>query len=76
MDKQKILSFTVLTPYGQLLYFLLHNILPQCNPPILCLLIVHVHCTKNQILEFREMKLCGLVPSSYIHVSVTNPGNK
>ncbi len=28
------------------------------------------HCTENPIFNFPEMKLCGLVPNSYIHVSV------
>ncbi len=27
-----------------------------------------VHCTENPICVFPEMKLCGLVPNSYIHV--------
>jgi hypothetical protein len=30
------------------------------------------HCTENPIYVFPEMKLCGLVPSFYIHVSVSN----
>jgi hypothetical protein len=30
------------------------------------------HCTENPIDIFPEMKLCGLVPDSYIHVSVSN----
>jgi hypothetical protein len=30
------------------------------------------HCTENLIYVFPEMKLSGLVPSSYIHVSVIN----
>ncbi len=47
------------------------------------------HCTENLIYVFPEMKLRGLIPNSYIHVSVsdlhipkislpnkqTNPGN-
>jgi hypothetical protein len=28
------------------------------------------HCTKNPIYVFPEMKLRGLVPNSYVHVSV------
>ncbi len=28
------------------------------------------HCTENLIYIFPEMKLCGLIPNSYIHVSV------
>jgi hypothetical protein len=50
-----------------------------------------MHCTENSIYVYPEMKLCGLVPNSYIHVSVsdlyipriglpnwpqTDPGNK
>ncbi len=31
-----------------------------------------VHCTENPIYEFPEMKLSGLVPKSYIHVSVSH----
>jgi hypothetical protein len=30
------------------------------------------HCTENHIYVFQEMKLCGLVPNSYIHVSVSD----
>ncbi len=30
------------------------------------------HCIENPIYVFPEMKLCGLVPNSYIHVSVNN----
>jgi hypothetical protein len=29
-----------------------------------------LHCIKNPIYVFSEMKLSGLVPNSYIHVSV------
>jgi hypothetical protein len=29
-----------------------------------------MHCTANPIYGFPEMKLAGLVPNSYIHVSV------
>ncbi len=29
-----------------------------------------MHCTANSIYGFPEMKLRGLVPNSYIHVSV------
>ncbi len=29
-----------------------------------------VHCIENQVYEFPEMKLRGLVPNSYIHLSV------
>jgi hypothetical protein len=29
-----------------------------------------MHCTENSKQIFPEMKLCGLVPNSYIHVSV------
>jgi hypothetical protein len=32
---------------------------------------VIVHCTENPINVFPEMKLCGLVPNSYIHVPVS-----
>ena len=31
-----------------------------------------LHCTENPIYVFLEMKLRGLVPNSYIHVSVSN----
>ncbi len=30
------------------------------------------HSTKNPIYVFPEMKLCGLVPNAYIHVSVSD----
>ncbi len=30
------------------------------------------HCTKHPIYAFQEMKLRGLVPNSYIHVSVSD----
>jgi hypothetical protein len=30
------------------------------------------HCTENPIYVFPEMKLRGLLPKSYIHVSVTD----
>jgi hypothetical protein len=30
------------------------------------------HCTKNLIYVFPEMRMCGLVPNSYIHVSVSD----
>jgi hypothetical protein len=30
------------------------------------------HCTENPINVFSEMKLRGLVPNSYIHVSVSD----
>jgi hypothetical protein len=30
-----------------------------------------MHCTENPIYAFPEMKLRGLVPNSYIHVSVS-----
>ncbi len=33
------------------------------------------HCTENTIYVFPEMSLRGIVPHSYIHVSVTDPGN-
>ncbi len=33
---------------------------------------VTTHCTENHIYVFPEMKLRGLVPNSYIHVSVSN----
>jgi hypothetical protein len=32
----------------------------------------NVHCTENPMYVFPEMKLSGLVPSSYIHVSVSD----
>jgi hypothetical protein len=31
-----------------------------------------LHCTENPIYVFPEMKLRGLVPNFYIHVSVSN----
>ncbi len=31
-----------------------------------------LHCTENPIYVFPEMKLCGHVPNSYIHVSVSD----
>jgi hypothetical protein len=31
-----------------------------------------LHCAENPIYVFPEMKLCGRVPNSYIHVSVSN----
>ncbi len=31
-----------------------------------------MHCTENPIYAFPEKKLCGLVPNSYIHVSVSD----
>ncbi len=33
-----------------------------------------IHCNKNQIFVIPKIKLCGLVPDSYIHVSVPDPG--
>jgi hypothetical protein len=31
-----------------------------------------MHCTEKSIYAFPEMKLRGLVPNSYIHVSVSD----
>jgi hypothetical protein len=31
-----------------------------------------IHCTENLIYVFPQVKLCGLVPNSYIHVSVSD----
>jgi hypothetical protein len=31
-----------------------------------------MHCTENPIYVFPEMKLSGLVPNSYIHVSMSD----
>jgi hypothetical protein len=31
-----------------------------------------LHCTENLIYVFPEMKLCGLVPNSYILLSVSD----
>jgi hypothetical protein len=31
-----------------------------------------LHCTENLINVFPVMKLCGLVPNSYLHVSVSD----
>ncbi len=33
---------------------------------------VRLHCTEDHIYIFPEMKLPGLVPISYIHVSVSD----
>jgi hypothetical protein len=30
------------------------------------------HCTKKPIYVFPDMKLCGLIPNSYIYVSVSD----
>ncbi len=35
-------------------------------------LFLYPHCTQNLIYVFSEMKLLGLVPNSYIHVSVSD----
>ena len=35
-----------------------------------CIYSPRVHCTENPINVFPEIKLRGLVPNSYIHVSV------
>jgi hypothetical protein len=35
-------------------------------------LLIYVYCTENPIYVFPEMKLRGLVPSSFIHVSVSD----
>ncbi len=32
----------------------------------------HLHCTKTPIDVFPEMKLRGLVPNSYIHVTMSD----
>jgi hypothetical protein len=32
----------------------------------------YLHFTKNPIYVFPEMKLCGLNPNSYVHVSVSD----
>jgi hypothetical protein len=32
----------------------------------------NTHCTKNPIYVFPEMKLRGLIPNSYIHVTVSD----
>jgi hypothetical protein len=42
------------------------------SPPPLLSLCSPPHCTENPIYVFPEMKLPGLVPNSYIHVSVSN----
>jgi hypothetical protein len=31
-----------------------------------------LHCSENPIYVFPVLKLCGLVPNSYIHVSVSD----
>jgi hypothetical protein len=31
-----------------------------------------MHCTENPIYVFQEMKMRGLIPKSYIHVSVSD----
>jgi hypothetical protein len=33
---------------------------------------IPTHCTKTPIYVFPEMKLCGVIPNSCIHVSVSN----
>jgi hypothetical protein len=35
-------------------------------------IVQFMHCTENPIYLFPEKKLCGLVPNSYIHVSVSD----
>jgi hypothetical protein len=35
-------------------------------------ILIYVNCTENPIYVFPEMKLRGLVPSSFIHVSVSD----
>jgi hypothetical protein len=35
-------------------------------------LLLTVHRTENPIYVFQEMKLCGLIPNSFIHVSVSD----
>ncbi len=45
------------------------------NPAFLLYLLASVflpHCNENPIYVFPEMKLRGLVPNSYIHVSVSD----
>jgi hypothetical protein len=37
---------------------------------IVCLCVLQMHCTENSKKIFPEMKLCGLVPKFYLHVSV------
>jgi hypothetical protein len=32
----------------------------------------NIHCTENPIYVFPDMKLRGLIPNSYIHVSVSD----
>jgi hypothetical protein len=34
--------------------------------------LLAIHCTENPVYAFPEMKLCGLVLNSYIHVSVSD----
>jgi hypothetical protein len=34
--------------------------------------VYSVHCTKNPIYVFPEIKLCGLIPNAYIHVFVSD----
>ncbi len=50
--------------------------IPRIDLPILLvrhgLLNCKVHCTENPIFVFPEMKMRGLIPNSYIHVSVSD----
>jgi hypothetical protein len=45
----------------------------QARGPLIFLILKKnvLHCTENQIYVFPEVKLRGLVPNSYIHVSVS-----
>jgi hypothetical protein len=45
--------------------YTLFNTVSSANPQI-------PHCTENPIYVFSEMKLCGLILNSYIHVSVSD----
>jgi hypothetical protein len=51
---------------GQILKAIFRTTFPSCKD------LWHRHCTENLIYVFPEMKLCGLVPGSYIHVSVSD----
>jgi hypothetical protein len=49
----------------------------MCTPPTMALALfrstfIDIHCTENPIYAFSEMKLHGLIPNSYIQVSVSD----
>ncbi len=46
--------------------------IPLPFPPLLSLSVSLLHCKEDLIYVFPEMKLHGLVPCFYIHVSVSD----